>query len=422
MNTLNLLKTQSLGRYKTKKLIGKGAFGEVYLAHDRELRRNVAIKMFLMPDEEENQTEINDLYKEAQLLAKVEHANIVPLYDVLRVDNSVLMVMRYISGTNLQGLMKNNQTPMQILEAYSIFRRILLGIDYSHSRGVIHLDLKPSNILLSMSDEVFVSDFGISQTHDDAKSGRDIRFGTPLFMSPEQISGLFMDQRSDIYSLGMLFYNMITGNHPFSYCQSMEELIDCHHEAMPIKPSYYQEDIPVEIDDIIFKAIAKESTDRYRNIWSFLEALDVSLGINFSFISKNKDYRSYIRIDTSLPVKCFRVGEENTLQAEMIDLSVGGASLLFTQKLSLGGEIELSFSIENFNEKTSIRVSAHVVRQENFNREWTRLAVKFIDMQAAHKQCVAIYIRNKLLDEGSDDNDHENSTSIHVQEEKTLLL
>ncbi|HIF50444.1 MAG TPA: hypothetical protein EYQ42_02725 [Thiotrichaceae bacterium] len=400
-NSLDLIKYLDLDRYKIKKLLGKGAFGEVYLCFDQELRRNVAVKIFFSTAESSSEIDIYDLARESILLAKVEHENIVPIYDIVKQESSVMMVMRYINGLSLQTVLKQHKAPIPIKEAYIIFRKILLAIDFSHSRGVIHLDLKPDNVLLSMANEVFISDFGISQHIHDVQSGKNDKLGTPLYMSPEQISGSFIDPRSDIYSLGLLYYRMITGVHPFEYCQSIDHLIECHHESMPVKPSYYEESIPEELDDIIFKAIQKKPSERYRSCLELMQALDNALGFQILSESRKQDFRYFVRINISTPVLCSSSSNKEEFEGEMVDLSVGGCSIIFNEKLNLAGEVKIKFSLNYHNNKIDFYVKAILIDYQAYNKKWTHLRVQFINLSDEEKNIIATFVRNSLLDEES---------------------
>lgn len=398
-NSLDLIKSLDFGRYKIKKLLGKGAFGEVYLCFDRELERNVAVKMFHTTTD----TNIHDLARESILLAKVEHANIVPVYDVVKDTDSVMMVMRYINGLHLQSAIKQYKTPLHINDAYLIFRKILLALDFSHSRGIIHLDLKPENILLSMADEVLVSDFGISQYLKGAQDVKPYKLGTPLYMSPEQISGSFMDARSDIYALGFLYYTMLTGNHPFNYCKSIDHLIESHNESMPVRPSSCEKSIPPALDDIVFKAIQKNPSDRYRNCLEFILALDDALGFQMLSESRNNDFRYFVRIDTELPVICFSNVNKEKVEGEMINISVGGCCIEFKGRLNIAGEIEINFHISHYNNKTNFCVKAILVDYHAYKQKWTQVSVQFTNLSDEEKNIIATYVRNSLLDAGIDD-------------------
>jgi eukaryotic-like serine/threonine-protein kinase len=186
--------------------------------------RQVAIK--ISSANIHNDAATNDrILREAQIIARVEHSNIVPIYDVVDDNESILIVMRFLTGQNLDQLKQQNTTSQNVNHIINIMRQVMLGMDYAHGKGVVHADLKPDNIFVSSSNEIFILDFGLAAVLELETPDKHKMYGTPLYMSPEQCKSIYHDSHSDIYSLGLIFYTLITGQHPFTSATSMQELL-----------------------------------------------------------------------------------------------------------------------------------------------------------------------------------------------------
>lgn len=213
MTETNSYTGKTIDRYEFKELIGTGTFGGVYKAYDQRLLRHVAIKVSF-PSLIERGWKTKHIIREARINARAEHTNIVPIYDVIDYEQSVLIVMRLIDGEDLLRVIEGRDIPMAVNEAFKIMNQVLWAMDYVHNRGVVHSDLKPGNIHLTDSGEAIVMDFGLAALLEEQETKSGKLFGTPSCMPPEQIMGTFLDARSDIYSLGMILYRMVTGHHP----------------------------------------------------------------------------------------------------------------------------------------------------------------------------------------------------------------
>lgn len=275
---MNSLINEVIHNYLIKEEIGTGGMGTVYKGSHLTLERTVAIKV-INPNLLSNPALINRFYKEAKIHALLQHINIVTVYDFFDYKDNCFLVMEYINGDSIENIIKEKGA-FDIVTALSIFKQMLTGLSYAHSKGVIHKDIKASNFLLTPS-VVKITDFGISQLVTDS-SATSTLYGTPKYMSPEQVLGKKLDYRSDVYSLSVTFYEMITGNPPFvSGLESDYEIKKGHVEIKPPKPSIYNDSIPEDLEDIILKGLSKNPKMRHQSADEYLRDID-------KFIENNK--------------------------------------------------------------------------------------------------------------------------------------
>jgi len=266
---------QVLGRYLIECEIGKGAMGKIYLAFDPKLDRKVVIKTvcFNLASSETDTATLKDrVYREARAIAKLGHPNIVVVYDVEDDKDLSYIVMEHIEGRDLRQALKSERR-FDLSRAVKIITQVCSALDCAHQAGIIHRDIKPSNIMLLQNDKAKVTDFGIAKIADNFSltlPGHVL--GTPSYMAPEQFDGETFDSRADIFSLGVVFYELLTGTRPFSG-DSLAALAYKIVHKMHIPPSLQNVELPLELDEIIGRALAKQPEERYQTAQEFREAL-----------------------------------------------------------------------------------------------------------------------------------------------------
>ena len=263
-------------RYEVTSQIGKGAFGEVYKARDVVLNRTVAIKRVRLDwlgDDEYARDVQRRFIREAQVSAQLQHPNIVTTYDVVSAGNASYIIMEYIDGTTLADKLAS-KTPVPLSETLYTLSRVAKALHHAHQHKVVHRDIKPANILLSRKGQVKVTDFGIAKvesTRDVTQAGMIL--GTPHYMSPEQARGGTVDGRSDLFSVGCILYECITGESPFNAPSMTGVLIRIVNDT-PAAIDTERRGIPVEVQTVVDRALAKDLTKRYSSADELARALD----------------------------------------------------------------------------------------------------------------------------------------------------
>jgi len=255
----------TLGRYEVTGELGRGAMGVVYKGEDPKIHRTVAIKTVRLSDfDEEMLDEMKDrFFREAESAGLLTHPNIVTIYDAGEEHDLAYIAMEFLKGEDLEGTVKQDQ-PMPMRDVLFIVAQVADALDYAHEKGIVHRDIKPANIMrLEGTNTVKVTDFGIARITSSSKTKTGVVLGTPSYMSPEQVAGKKVDGRSDIFSLGVVLYEMLTGKKPFRG-DDMTSLMyqiakEPHPSARSINPR-----IPAVVDKIIDKALEKDVERRYQ--------------------------------------------------------------------------------------------------------------------------------------------------------------
>jgi serine/threonine-protein kinase len=253
-----------IGRYRIVSELGRGAMGVVYGAEDPMLSRKVAIKTILMSADLQERAEYEPrFYQEAKAAGSLNHPNIITIYDIGREGDMAFMAMELIEGVELRSLILNGQ--LTLPRALNIAAQVAEGIASAHEKGVIHRDIKPGNVMVLRGDVAKIMDFGIARLRtSDVKTATGMLLGSPKYMSPEQIVGRALDHRSDIFSLGVVIYEMIVGVAPFNG-PDLPALMHAIAGAEPAPPSRMMAGAPRMLDLIIAKALAKKVDDRYQD-------------------------------------------------------------------------------------------------------------------------------------------------------------
>lgn len=253
------------GRYEIVAELGRGAMGVVYKARDPLLDRLVAIKTVDMAVDREGMAEYAArFYQEGKAAGGLNHANIVTIYDVGSSGDVAYMAMEFIDGVELRSLLTLGQ-PMRVTRALSIAAQVADGLGYAHQRGVVHRDVKPANIMVPGSGPVKITDFGIARMRSSqALTQTGTMLGSPKYMSPEQVLGKRADHRSDIFSLGVILYEMLTGAAPFTG-ESVAALMYQTVNVEPAPPSALNPAVPAMLDLIAAKMLAKPLEGRYQD-------------------------------------------------------------------------------------------------------------------------------------------------------------
>ena len=260
-----------VGSYKITEKIGEGGMGAVFKGIDLMLEREVAIKM-LRPELASQPQVVERFRSEAVTLAKLNHPNIATLFSFLRQGEDFFMVMEFVRGQTLENLIRRSGA-MHCDRAIGLFCQALEGIDHAHRMGIVHRDIKPANMMLTESGTLKVMDFGIARVLGTSRMTRQGNIvGTIEYMSPEQVRGLETDARSDIYSLGILLYEMVTGRVPF-FSESEFDLMRMQIENSPQPPRVFTANIPQNIEQAIMRALAKKIEARFQSAADFRNVL-----------------------------------------------------------------------------------------------------------------------------------------------------
>jgi hypothetical protein len=278
--------TDFLG-YRIEELIGRGGMGVVFRAYDLRLKRPVALKL-VAPSLARDDRFRERFARESELVMSLEHPNVVPIYDAGDVDDRVYLAMRLVDGSDLGSLLRA-EGALEPVRAIAICTQIAAALDAAHARGLVHRDVKPSNVLLDGSEHVYLADFGLTRRLDEEGgfAREDFAVGTPAYLAPEQLEGEPAEGSADVYSLGCVLYECLTGKPVFPRSSRLA-VAWAHLEEEPPKPSRQRVKLPEAIDAVVGRALAKEPERRYPSCGALVAAAGQALGLGTPRASRRR--------------------------------------------------------------------------------------------------------------------------------------
>lgn len=261
--------------YRIEEVIGRGGMGVVYRAYDLRLKRLVALKL-VAPSLARDERFRERFARESQLVMSLEHPNVVPIYDAGDVGERVYLAMRLVDGSDLGALLRA-EGALEAARATAICGQVASALDAAHARGLVHRDVKPSNVLLDATEHAYLADFGLTRSLDD-EAGEDRVFGTPGYLAPEQIEGGAVNGAADVYALGCMLFECLTGE-PVFVRSSRLAVAWAHLEEEPPRPSRRRAGLPATIDAVVGRALAKEPEQRFATCGELVAAADRALGL-----------------------------------------------------------------------------------------------------------------------------------------------
>ena len=348
----NLQPGQMLGSYRIINQIGQGGMAAVYKAYQPSMDRHVAIKV--LPSQlAESKEFVTRFQQEARIIARLEHPHILPVFDYGESDGVAYFVMRYLEAGTLKDRMIAKR-PLPLNEIDRIFTQLTDALSYAHGHGVVHRDLKPANALVDSQGNLFLTDFGIAKLLESASprlTQTDAIMGTPAYISPEQAQARAVDQRSDIYSLGIILYEMVTGRVPFEAETPLAIILKHVSDPLP-PPSLIKKDISPMLEQLILKALAKDPEDRFETAAEFLAAWKRVLNEE-----REKETTHHVSEPISSPISRAQRPVTSTVTGSQTARSTGWiAGCLIVACLALavgGGGVFLASNWSTFNPATA---------------------------------------------------------------------
>ncbi len=262
---------ENVGPYRVKEQLGRGGMATVYKAYHANLDRYVALKV-LHPAFLEDENFLARFQREARLVAKLEHPNIVPVYDFAEHEGQPYLVMKFVEGETLKALINRGQ--LSVEQIWAVVDAVGAGLAYAHKQGILHRDIKPSNVIVADDGQMYLADFGLARIAEMGEStlSGDMIMGTPQYISPEQAMGVKdLDGRTDIYSFAVILYEMVVGQVPFSADTPFSIIHDHIYSPLPL-PKTVNPSVPEEVERVLLKALAKERDDRYQSVPELVQA------------------------------------------------------------------------------------------------------------------------------------------------------
>ncbi|MBU1879895.1 MAG: serine/threonine protein kinase, partial [Chloroflexi bacterium] len=266
------LEGKTLGQYQLTERLGKGGMAEVYKAYQPSLDRFVAIKVLHAYFAEEQDFR-NRFQREARAVARLRHTNIVQIYDFGAEGDIYYMAMEFLDGGTLKQRLRESVGFMPRTEVLRIVERVAMALDYAHARGIYHRDVKPANIMLTTDNQVILTDFGLAKMAEGSQYTRSgLSVGTPEYMAPEQGQGLPVDHRADVYSLGVVLYELLTGQLPYTADTPVAIIFKHIKDPLPL-PRTINTELSESFERVVLKALAKSPDDRFQSAGELATAL-----------------------------------------------------------------------------------------------------------------------------------------------------
>jgi serine/threonine protein kinase len=252
----------TISHYLILDKLGEGGMGVVYKAQDTKLERTVALK-FVAPHLVSDDTQRKQFQREAKAVAALDHPSICTVFEIDEAEGTLFLVMAFVEGSTVEDLIA--QRPLKVRDALDIAIQAAQGIRAAHEKGIVHRDIKPANVMVNLQKQVRIMDFGLAQLADATITHTATLAGTPAYMSPEQAAGQTTDRRTDTWSLGVVLYEMITGQLPFRG-ERTEAVLNAIQFAELEPVTALRSGLPIELDWIISKCLAKNPTERYQHM------------------------------------------------------------------------------------------------------------------------------------------------------------
>ncbi len=385
-------------RYALLERVGKGASSQVWRAHDAHLDREVAIKI-IEPRLLGTPAKRRKYVKEARIHARLEHTNIVRVYDILLDDDQLSIVMSFVDGISLADLLTRSRGRLDLARGLDYYQQVLHAVAFIHAKGVIHQDLKPHNVQIDRDHVASLIDFGIAARVDEqpARQRTHKVQGSPAYMSPEQAQGKFLDARTDIYSLGMVLYQTVAGRHPFSKAQTVAQILSWQIDRLPPPPSHYRPQLPLGIDEVVMKALAKRRRERFRSCRELGQALLYLIDEGSLPAMEHDDGRWDPRAEVALRTRILVGDEVQAENARTIDVSATGLALWSPKLVMAGTEVTLEIAMPAAGDATAtLRTDAEVIWNRPEDGGF-RLGLRFVRMIDEDRRTVANLVRDALV-------------------------